>query len=235
MQTKAILFDFGGTIDTNGVHWSEKFWDTYKRCEIPIDKKDFEAAYVSTERLLGRENRIKPEMSFYEIIREKLIIQIYFLIQQGKLSHLTIVDDLSKKLADDCYASIKSAVAVANETMEKLKKEYTIGVVSNFYGNIDKVLEEFDIHNLCKIIVDSTIVGIRKPDPDIYKLAIDKLGLLAEEVAIVGDSYTNDMEPGRKLGSKTVWLKGRSWKEETQSEAADHIIGHFKELENIFL
>ncbi len=235
MQTKAILFDFGGTIDTNGVHWSEKFWDTYERCDIPIEKADFEAAYVSTEKMLGRENRIKPEMSFYEIIKEKLLIQIYFLIQQGKLSRTTKVDDLSEKLANDCYASIKNDVAKANDTMDKLKQSYTIGVVSNFYGNIDKVLEEFDLHNLCKIIIDSTIVGIRKPDPDIYKLAIDELGLHAGEVAIVGDSYTNDMEPGRKLGSKTVWLKGRSWKVETQSEAADHIISSFKELENIFL
>ncbi len=235
MQTKAILFDFGGTIDTNGVHWSEKFWDTYQRCAIQIEKKDFEKAYVSTEKMLGTEKRIKVEMNFFEIIREKLIIQIYFLIQQGNLPHTTKVDDLAESLAKDCYDSIHKEVQSAGRIMANLKNRYTIGVVSNFYGNIDKVLEEFNLHNLCSVIIDSTVVGIRKPDPDIYQHAIEKLALKNEEVAIVGDSYTNDIEPGRKLGCKTIWLKGRSWKEETQSEAADFTINHFKELENIFL
>jgi putative hydrolase of the HAD superfamily len=174
-------------------------------------------------------------MSFYTIIREKLLIHLYFLIQNSKLPHTTKVDELADKLADDCYANIKNVIDNANLTMAKLKHKYTLGVVSNFYGNIDKVLEEFDLHELYELIVDSTIVGIRKPDPEIYRLAIDKLGFTASEVAIVGDSYTNDMEPGRTLGCKTVWLKGRSWKEETQTEAADHIITKFEELENLFL
>ena len=33
---KAILFDFGGTIDTNGVHWSEMFWGYYQRRRLRV-------------------------------------------------------------------------------------------------------------------------------------------------------------------------------------------------------
>ena len=33
---KAILFDFGGTIDTDGVHWSEKYWDLYEQFSVGV-------------------------------------------------------------------------------------------------------------------------------------------------------------------------------------------------------
>ncbi|MBI3765652.1 MAG: hypothetical protein HY277_04010, partial [Ignavibacteriales bacterium] len=36
---KAVLFDFGGTIDTDGVHWSEKFWEYYQQFGVGVEKK----------------------------------------------------------------------------------------------------------------------------------------------------------------------------------------------------
>ena len=46
---KATLFDFGGTIDTDGVHWSEKYWELYKRFKIETSKTDFERSFVESE------------------------------------------------------------------------------------------------------------------------------------------------------------------------------------------
>ena len=38
---RAILFDYGGTLDTLGVHWREKFWDAYLQAVVTILKSDY--------------------------------------------------------------------------------------------------------------------------------------------------------------------------------------------------
>ena len=43
---KGIIFDYGGTIDTNGKHWAEVLWTRYKELNIPVSKEDFKKAYV---------------------------------------------------------------------------------------------------------------------------------------------------------------------------------------------
>jgi putative hydrolase of the HAD superfamily len=50
---KAVLFDFGGTLDTNGLHWSEKFWSVYQDFDVPISKGEFEAAYIAAESTMA--------------------------------------------------------------------------------------------------------------------------------------------------------------------------------------
>ena len=35
---KGIIFDYGGTIDTNGTHWAEVIWEQYLRAEVNVDK-----------------------------------------------------------------------------------------------------------------------------------------------------------------------------------------------------
>ena len=51
---KGIIFDYGGTIDSRGVHWSEIIWDGYRAAGIDIDKETFRQAYVHAERELHR-------------------------------------------------------------------------------------------------------------------------------------------------------------------------------------
>lgn len=54
MDVKGIIFDYGGTIDSNGDHWSEVIWDGYQESRIPVNKEQFRNAYVYAERALAR-------------------------------------------------------------------------------------------------------------------------------------------------------------------------------------
>ena len=47
---KGLIFDYGATIDSNGVHWSEVIWSGYNTTDIKIDKNEFRDAYVFGER-----------------------------------------------------------------------------------------------------------------------------------------------------------------------------------------
>ena len=46
ISAKGIIFDYGGTIDTNGVHWAEVIWKEYQRAEAGVSRELFREAYV---------------------------------------------------------------------------------------------------------------------------------------------------------------------------------------------
>ena len=49
-----IIFDYGGTIDTNSTHWSEVLWEGYQQEGIPVSKDEFRTSYVFAERALAK-------------------------------------------------------------------------------------------------------------------------------------------------------------------------------------
>ena len=77
-----------------------------------------------------------------------------------------------------------------------------IGLISN--GQRD--LEEFATHHGLEVdaIVGSKAHGRIKPDPSIFVAALSALGTSAEETAMVGDSYEDDIEGARALGMRAI-------------------------------
>lgn len=51
---QGVIFDYGGTIDTNSRHWAAVLWDKYMEHQVPVDKESFREAYVFGERALAR-------------------------------------------------------------------------------------------------------------------------------------------------------------------------------------
>lgn len=104
-------------------------------------------------------------------------------------------------------------------------------LVSNFYGNVGVVLQEFQLDRLFSHIVESAVVGIRKPDPRIFKLGVEALGMEAEDTVVVGDSFYKDITPAQKIGCQTVWFKGEGWTDEQYDESLpDAIITDLQQL-----
>ncbi len=88
-----------------------------------------------------------------------------------------------------------------------------IGVVSNAAGQIESVLRRFGVCQVGEgdgvpviVIVDSTIVGVAKPDPAIFTFALDVLDAKPESIAYVGDSYANDVVGARAAGMQPFLL-----------------------------
>ena len=44
-KIKGIIFDYGGTIDSNGMHWAEVIWMAYQAEEVPVSKEIFRSGY----------------------------------------------------------------------------------------------------------------------------------------------------------------------------------------------
>lgn len=238
MAIKGILFDFGGTLDTNGDHWSEVLWRGYQHFGIAVEKKDFRDAYVHGERTLATHPIVTADFHFVDVLRAKLRIQLEWLSGHGFLPALAT--DNVETLADDMARYVDGltheTLAHSREVLSRLKATYPLVLVSNFYGNIQTVLKDAGLDSCFRQVIESAVVGVRKPNPAIFALGVCALDLPASEVLVVGDSYTKDILPARSLGCHTLWIKGLQWEDtpfdETLTDGVitclDHIFDYLK-------
>ena len=225
---KGIIFDYGGTLDSRGVHWSEVIWNGYIHAGIKLDKQDFRDAYVYAERFLAKHSVILPEHNFLELMLEKIKHELLFLKDKGLFCG--DFDEKQREIAQYCYACARECVEEARPVLEKLYMRFPMVMVSNFYGNLNSVLVDFDLLKYFPQVIESAVVGVRKPDGLIFKMGVDALGVDAKTVLVVGDSYTKDIEPAMSIGCKTVWLKGTGWGEEPKNTFATVVINNLGEL-----
>lgn len=230
-NVKGILIDYGGTIDTGGNHWFAVFRAIYPALYIVIEEAILREAYIYAEQQLELDSAsINPDDTFKDILRRKVDYQFDYLKKKKKLPMLK---KDKAALVEAAYVFARGNAQDSAQVLRKLAKQYPLVLVSNFYGNLQAVLNDFGIADCFQTIIESASVGIRKPSPEIFRLGIHHLGLQPAEVAIVGDSHKNDIAPGQLLGCKTIWLKGQGWDaEETDNPAhtADRIINKIAEL-----
>jgi putative hydrolase of the HAD superfamily len=90
--------------------------------------------------------------------------------------------------------------------LEVLKKRYRLGIVSNFYGNLEAVCRSAGLAPLFSVMVDSHCVGAEKPDPKIFHAALETLHAMPETTVFVGDSLRRDREGARRAGMRFIWI-----------------------------
>ena len=264
LDVKGIIFDYGGTLDTRGDHWSEVLWQGYEHFGIgvgadeeveegvSIDKTSFRDAYVYGERALAVNPLVKPEHHFVDILRTKIQLQLSFLSgkplmdtgkkddaqKQEALAHRMELHDseiaqVAEQMADYINAETNRLLAENKQVLEHLKQAgYPMVLVSNFYGNINQVLKDAGIDGYFDRVIESAVVGVRKPNPAIFALGVCALDLPASQVLVVGDTYSKDIVPAHQLGCHTLWIKGLQWEEKEYDETIpDGIIRQLSDME----
>jgi putative hydrolase of the HAD superfamily len=76
----------------------------------------------------------------------------------------------------------------------------TLAVVSNADGRVEAQLARTGLHRYFATVIDSAVVGVEKPDPAIFRLALARTGLEPAEVRFVGDIYSVDVAGARAAG-----------------------------------
>ncbi|MCC8095666.1 MAG: HAD family hydrolase [Tannerellaceae bacterium] len=233
-QIKGIIFDYGGTIDSNGMHWAEVIWKAYEEIRVPVSKPDFRDAYVYGERTLGKTRLVLPHHNFHDMLDIKIGLQGKWLEENKKFRAPVSLEDFTREIAERCYQYARTAIQATRPVLDQLQERYPIILVSNFYGNVESVLEDFGLTSYFRSIIESAVVGVRKPDPEIFALGIRALNLPAASIVVIGDSYDKDILPATTVGCKTVWIKSLGWQPYTGEEKADAIIEDFRELQQVF-
>lgn len=93
------------------------------------------------------------------------------------------------------------------ETLERLRAAgLRLGVVSNSDGRVDAALRAAGLRDCFEVVVDSALFGAEKPDPAIFRAALDALGVAPVEALYVGDLYEVDVVGARAAGIEAILL-----------------------------
>lgn len=203
----AILLDFGGTIDTDGVHWSDKFREAYEEEGILVAPQEFHAAYSRAEAQMCS-GAIAPEDGLRRTLETQVTLQ-FIELGKGRGSKQTVAPpDAARRIAERCLRDVLETIRLHAPLLDRWSRRYMLALVSNFYGNLVSVTRGLGIAEYFSAIIDSGVVGVRKPDPQIFRYALDALRCSPDQVLMVGDSYDRDIVPAKSIGCGTVWLQG---------------------------
>lgn len=219
---QALIFDYGGTLDTDGRHWAHVLWEGYCEAGMPVTNEQFREAYVYGERALAKAPIVQPEDTFRDVLEKKVRQQFAFL--QAEHIWNDVPEVRAEKLntvVDYCHDYALRHIAKAREVLAVLRPKYRMVLVSNFYGNIEAILRDFGLAEYFDAVIESAVVGVRKPDPEIYRLGVKATGCEAKDVTVVGDSYSKDIVPANAIGCRTIWLRGEGWSGEDAGDLAD--------------
>jgi putative hydrolase of the HAD superfamily len=82
-----------------------------------------------------------------------------------------------------------------------------MGIVSNFAPTLKGILEDKGILSYFDPVIVSTEVGLEKPDPAIFHLAVERSGLEAKDILYIGDHDRNDIWAPNQVGIDAVKIK----------------------------
>lgn len=219
--TVALLFDFGGTLDSEGVPWKERFLRIWREEVGDVPRELFEPAfYAADDAIVGA---VRPDTTLTETVQR---------LARGIAHRLaTGADEPVERAASRFSADALETLSRRRELLARLARSYRLGIVSNFYGNLAGVCAEAGIGGSFSALVDSCDVGCSKPEPAIFRAALAKLAVSAAEAVLVGDSVERDMAGARTLGMRHVLLREAGGPEPFLCCPGDRVIARLDEIE----
>ncbi len=227
---QGILFDLGGTLDGDGEHWLNRFYLLYQEALPGVSWDALKDAFYRAETICQQDSRVRglglEALVAFHVSQQWVALGITDPEGEGRLA---------QKFLYSCRQKLSRNAVV----LSRLAERFRLGVVTNGYGNAEIILEEAGIRPYLMAVVDSKVVGLRKPDPAIFTLALDCLGVAPEAAALVGDSYQQDIRPANELGLTTVWLRNDAMSAPLPPDfsptAADYQIKALPDLEALVL
>lgn len=102
---------------------------------------------------------------------------------------------------------LESLYPQTKEILEQLRQEYKLGIIANQLPGLEQRLKDFGILEYFDAIFSSADLGLAKPDPAIFRLALQKTNCLPHQAIMIGDRLDNDIVPAKRIGMKTIWIK----------------------------
>jgi putative hydrolase of the HAD superfamily len=132
---------------------------------------------------------------------------VRYLVEQ-----LGITDEAERRAVADWRRTFNLPVGLcrrpdpeASTALQQARRQgLVVGVISNSNGSVARALADVGLAPHLDFVIDSTVVGITKPDPRIFTLALQAAAATASETVYVGDSYFVDVVGARQAGLGAV-------------------------------
>jgi len=223
VKPQGIFFDAGGTL----IHVDGE--RVCRAAGVDVDRAAFSAALRNAAGDIGLWSARNPGSTD----RERLPVYL-----DAMLRRLGI-DDADHRVraaravaAEHGRANLWShAEPGAVEAVRELKRRgYRLGVISNADGRVRALLDTAGFSPFLEVVIDSSEVGLEKPDPRIFHAATERLGLDPAACVYVGDIYPVDVIGARSAGMRAILIGDSAVEEEPDVER----ISRLEELLEIF-
>jgi putative hydrolase of the HAD superfamily len=195
LSVNTVISDFGGVLTTPLIQSFVAFQD---ETGIPM-----ETLGVAMQRMAERDG-----------------IHPLFELEKGKLTEESFLGQIADELEPELghrpemhrFSEIYFDALKANDPMIELMRDLKgrgmrMGLLTNNVREWEPLWRAMvPIDELFEVVVDSAFVGCRKPDPEIYGIMLDRLGVGAESCVFVDDVEAN-CEAARKLGMTAVHFR----------------------------
>lgn len=196
---KGLLIDLDNTLYSYQAAHQSALEHCHKRLE-EMSSISFEKFQTKLEEA---KNQIKSKLKGQAASHSRLLyFQRFFEIQSGQtLSSLTL------EFEDIYWKSFLEAMQANSEAINFIKRAHekglTIGIVTDLTAQIQhQKIIKLGIANYIHYLTSSEEAGADKPDPQIYKIAMNKMACNSNEVIMVGDDYEKDIKGAENIGIK---------------------------------
>ncbi len=163
---------------------------------IGVDLMDFLTVYVPANYAfwkLYREEKITKEELRYQRLRSVF----------DELGH-PISDETIYLLSDEYIAHLSSFNHLfpgTVEILEYLRPKYRLHIITNGFQEIqDRKLKNANIHGYFEQVINSEMAGVKKPDPMIFELALERAKTAPDRSIMIGDSLEADIQGAQAVG-----------------------------------
>ncbi|MGA9725058.1 MAG: HAD family hydrolase [Candidatus Binatus sp.] len=210
----ALLFDFGGTLD-GPAHWLDRFLASYGAAGIEISRAELDPAFEHATRIGYGATRVVARFGLTDLVRFLVGHQFEYLRKSGPDPLRTTLEASGaagrhrfvEAVTNSFVRETTAGLTHSRDVIGMLKSRFKMGIVSNFYGNLDRILAEAKLDRFFAAVADSSRVQIFKPDAGIFEAALKKIQCAPESTAMIGDSLIKDCAPAHQLGMRSVWLR----------------------------
>ena len=117
--------------------------------------------------------------------------------------------------------------------LSRLSSRYRIGVIANQPIGTEARLAAYGLDSFMSLCLASAELGLAKPDPAIFELALEQAGCKSHQAVMIGDRIDNDIRPAKALGWKTIHVlqgSARNQVPREPMEEADFIVRDLTEI-----
>ncbi len=93
------------------------------------------------------------------------------------------------------------------ELLKELTGRYSLGVIANQRPGLRDRLDRYGIGRFFEVVAGSGDMGVSKPNPELFRRALELAGCRPEDAMMIGDRLDNDIVPAQSLGMRTLWVR----------------------------
>jgi putative hydrolase of the HAD superfamily len=196
MKYKAVIFDLFGTLVPSLS--LEEYRNAMRQIAtvLSVSPEDLSSMWMSTAR-----QRETGEFSTKEDNFEYICRELQVCIDNEKIKRAAQISSMFTK---NLFKPRSNTIEVITEIKSR---GYKTGLITNCASDVPAFWEGTNFPTLFNVTLFSSVVGLAKPDPVIYRLMLERLNVEPDDCLYIGDGSSHELEGASQVGMKAILIQ----------------------------